>query len=73
MQSLERRIGALETLPVVRGKPVAEMTDAELMAAILRISLHREPTGAEVAQWMALPDAEFRDRLHAMGVLHGNA
>ena len=73
MGNLERRIGALEAVPFVHGKPLAEWTDAELMTRILRLTFGREPTAAEVAEWDALPHEEFRSRLREMGVLDGNA
>lgn len=73
MGTLERRIGALESVPFMRGKPLAEWTDAELMARILRLTFGREPTAAEVAEWGALPNGEFRARMREMGVLDGNA
>lgn len=72
MGTLERRISALEVARAKGGKSPAEMTDAELMAAILRGTTGREPAAADVAEWLALPDAEFNDRLKELGVLNGN-
>ncbi|WP_298235970.1 hypothetical protein [uncultured Azohydromonas sp.] len=57
LEKLEQRIGSARSLH--------DMTDAELMTAILRECLEREPTAAEVEEWMALPDSEFRARVDA--------